>query len=837
VIAADLHSAVAAAAGGAGYPGEWPDAGLRDGGTPGRYTSSLPLRLAARGGGDPAAIAEAMAASLRTREWISSATVSGGGYLSITVGADALAWLAVRIPEAGPGCARSDALRGMRVTAPPAAGLIAAPGWAEARELVAAQVTARLAAAAGATVAVHHDAERGTCAAATPGGTGPVAEAIAFAGIDAITYALARMPPERPAAPDPRACARHVPGNPAYAVRYTHSCAASTLRWAAALGLSRGEAASFRPGSLAHPRERALLAALSWLPERAAQAARRGRPHEFTASLEELAETYQACREACPAWPEQGHGDGRGAGLPRDACTIRARLWLAGAAATGLAAGLELLGVNAPDRLLSGHNWIPRRSPTRPRRKLMSRVAHPAGPRHADVLPADHPPAPPADLNALAAAIWPRTARREDGVLTVGGMDVRELAETYGTPLFVCDEEDLRSRCADYREAFGAEAGVFYAAKAFCSRAVLRWVSDEGLGVDVCTGGELEVALSAGVRPEMITLHGNNKSPAELARAVAAGVGHIVVDSFEEIARLAYVAERDRPGAPQHRPRVLVRVTTGVEAHTHEFMATAHDDQKFGFSLASGAADEAVRRVLACPDIELAGLHSHIGSQIFDTAGFEVAAHRVLELAVRIRDSRGAEISELDLGGGFGIAYTEEDEAPEVKVLAQSIRDIVDRQCRAAGLARPRLTVEPGRGIAGPGTITLYEVGTIKDVDGLRTYVSVDGGMSDNIRTALYDAAYTCALASRASGAPPMLSRVVGKHCESGDIVVRHAYLPADLAPGDLVAVAATGAYCRSISSNYNHVPRPAVVAVRDGAARLIVRRETLDDLLRLDVG
>jgi diaminopimelate decarboxylase len=467
----------------------------------------------------------------------------------------------------------------------------------------------------------------------------------------------------------------------------------------------------------------------------------------------------------------------------------------------------------------------------------MSRVAHPAGPRHADVLPADHPPAPPGDLNALHPAIWPRTARREDGVLTIGGMDVRELAETYGTPVFACDETDLRGRCADYREAFGPDAGVFYAAKAFCSRAVLRWVSEEGLGVDVCTDGELEVALSAGVPPETIIVHGSNKSLAELARAVQARVGHIVIDSFEEIARLAHVADRDRPGAPPRRPRVLVRVTTGVEAHTHEFMATAHDDQKFGFSLASGAAEEAVRRVLACPDLEFAGLHSHIGSQIFDTAGFEVAAHRVLEFAARIRDLLGAEIAELDLGGGFGIAYTAEDEAPEVKVLAQSLREIVDAQCRAAGLPRPRLAVEPGRGIAGLSTVTLYEVGTIKDVDGLRTYVSVDGGMSDNIRTALYDAEYTCALASRASSAPPMLSRVVGKHCESGDIVVRHAYLPADLAPGDLLAVAGTGAYCRSLASNYNHLPRPAVVAVRDGAARVIVRRETLGDLLKLDVG
>jgi diaminopimelate decarboxylase len=463
----------------------------------------------------------------------------------------------------------------------------------------------------------------------------------------------------------------------------------------------------------------------------------------------------------------------------------------------------------------------------------MSRVAHPAGPRHGDVLPADHPPAAPADLNALDPAIWPRGARRtQDGVLRLGDVDVRDLAAEFGTPLYVCEEADVRSRCREYADAFGPDARVFYAAKAFCSRAVLRWVSAEGLGVDVCTGGELEVALSAGVPLDMITMHGNNKSSGELARAVEAGVGHIVLDSFEEIARVAYLA-----GGVATKPRVLVRVTTGVEAHTHEFMATAHDDQKFGFSLASGAADEAVRRVLACADLEFAGLHSHIGSQIFDTAGFEVAAHRVLELAIRIRDEHGVWIEELDLGGGFGIAYTPEDDAPEVKKLAQSLLDIVDFQCRAAGVERPRLTVEPGRGIIGPSTVTLYEVGTIKDVDGLRTYVSVDGGMSDNIRTALYDASYSCALASRASDVPPMLSRVVGKHCESGDIVVRHAWLPADLAPGDLLAVPATGAYCRSLASNYNHVPRPAVVAVGEGAARVIVRRETLDDLLSLDAG
>jgi diaminopimelate decarboxylase len=462
----------------------------------------------------------------------------------------------------------------------------------------------------------------------------------------------------------------------------------------------------------------------------------------------------------------------------------------------------------------------------------MSRVAHPAGPRHGDVLPADHPPAAPQDLNALPAGIWPRGARRSGGVLLLGGIDVRELAAEFGTPLYVCDEEDVRSRCREYLEAFAPEGRVFYAAKAFCSRAVLRWVSEEGLGVDVCTGGELEVALSAGVPPEQITMHGNNKSLAELARAVEVGLGHIVVDSFEEIARLAYLTEQAAA-----KPNVLVRVTTGVEAHTHEFMATAHDDQKFGFSLASGAADEAVRRVIACPGVTFAGLHSHIGSQIFDTAGFEVAAHRVVGLAVRIAGEHGVEIAELDLGGGFGIAYTEEDDAPEVKELAQSLRDIVDGQCRAAGLTRPRLTVEPGRGIVGPSTVSLYTVGTIKDVDGIRTYVSVDGGMSDNIRTALYDASYECALASRASTAAPMLSRVVGRHCESGDIVVRHAWLPSDLAPGDLLAVPATGAYCRSLASNYNHVARPAVVAISGGAARPIIRRETLDDLLSLDIG
>ncbi|HTP17442.1 MAG TPA: diaminopimelate decarboxylase [Streptosporangiaceae bacterium] len=473
----------------------------------------------------------------------------------------------------------------------------------------------------------------------------------------------------------------------------------------------------------------------------------------------------------------------------------------------------------------------------------MSRIAHPAGPRHAEMEPPERPPPAPADVNAVDPAIWPRSARRVRGALELGGIDARELARDFGTPLFALDEDDFRGRCRDFHEAFGPAAGVFYAAKAFCCRGVLRWVSEEGLGVDVCTGGELEVALQAGVPPEMITLHGSNKLLSELERAVAVGVGHIVADSLEEIARLTAIASRigavngRGPGDPAQRLRVLVRVTTGVEAAAHEFVATAHDDQKFGFSLGSGAADEAVRQVLACPALELAGLHSHIGSQIYDTAGFEVAAHRVLELAVRIRDQHGISISELNLGGGFGIAYTEADDPADIQVIARSLRDIMASQCRLAGLPLPRLIVEPGRAIAGPGTITIYAVGTVKDVDGLRTYVSVDGGMSDNIRTALYDADYTCVLASRESAAPAMLCRLVGRHCESGDIVVRDAYLPGDLTPGDLIAVAATGAYCRSMASNYNHVPRPGVVAVRDGTARVLLRRETAADLLSLDAG
>jgi diaminopimelate decarboxylase len=285
------------------------------------------------------------------------------------------------------------------------------------------------------------------------------------------------------------------------------------------------------------------------------------------------------------------------------------------------------------------------------------------------------------------------------------------------------------------------------------------------------------------------------------------------------------------------RQKVLIRVTVGVEAHTHEFIATAHEDQKFGIPLAGGQAAEAVRRALTLDGLELVGIHSHIGSQIFDMAGFEVAARRVVGLLAEIRDEHGVELPEIDLGGGLGIAYTSEDDPQGPHEIAKALSEIVGRECESAGLAVPRISVEPGRAIVGPTAFTLYEVGTLKPLDGLRTYVSVDGGMSDNIRTALYDAEYSVSLVSRSSDAEPMLARVVGKHCESGDILVRDAFLPADLAPGDLIAVPATGAYCRSMASNYNHVLRPPVVAVKDGGTRVIVRRETEEDLLRLDVG
>jgi diaminopimelate decarboxylase len=469
--------------------------------------------------------------------------------------------------------------------------------------------------------------------------------------------------------------------------------------------------------------------------------------------------------------------------------------------------------------------------------------AHPAGPRHSESAHTSAaPPCPQAseDLLALAPNVWPHNAvRAEGGEVSIAGVPVTELAQRYGTPLFVIDEDDFRSRCRAIAAAFGGGEHVRYAAKAFLCTEVARWVDEEGLSLDVCSGGELAVALHADFPPERIALHGNNKSVDELTAAVKARVGHVVLDSMTEIERLDAIA-----GAAGVVQDVLVRVTVGVEAHTHEFIATAHEDQKFGLSLASGAAMTAIRRVFATDHLRLVGLHSHIGSQIFDVAGFEIAAHRVIgllrDLVAEFGVDKTAQISTVDLGGGLGISYLPHDDPPPVHDLAAKLGAIIRNESAAVGLPAPRLVVEPGRAIAGPGTITLYEVGTVKDVavsaTAQRRYVSVDGGMSDNIRTSLYGAEYDVRLVSRGSDASPTLGRIVGKHCESGDIVVRDAWISDDIEPGDLLGVAATGAYCYSMSSRYNLIGRPAVVVVRNGQARLILRRETVDDLLSLEV-
>jgi diaminopimelate decarboxylase len=462
--------------------------------------------------------------------------------------------------------------------------------------------------------------------------------------------------------------------------------------------------------------------------------------------------------------------------------------------------------------------------------------AHEAGALHGD-LGYREPPwlERPANINEMVEGLWSTTSEiASDGVLVCGGVRATDVAREFGTPTYVVDETDFRARASAFRDAF-ADYDVFYAGKAFLCTAVARWIAEEDLWLDVCTDGELEVAVRAGVHPSRIGFHGNNKSEPELRRALQIGVGRIIVDSVAEIDRLVGLT-----AAFDVTATVMVRVTAGVEAHTHEYIATAHEDQKFGLSIVMGDAFDAVRRLLAEPRIKVLGLHSHIGSQIFDTSAFEVAARRVLALHRRVCAELGVELPELCLGGGFGIAYTTQDDPQSPESLAKSLTEIIRHESEALGVPVPRLSVEPGRAIAGPATFTLYEVGTTKlvrlDGGGDRMYVSVDGGMSDNIRTALYDADYACRVASRRSDADAILGRVVGKHCEAGDVVVKHEFVPADIRAGDLLAVPGTGAYCRSMASNYNHVPRPAVVAVRDGQARLLVRRESVDDLLRLEV-
>jgi len=424
------------------------------------------------------------------------------------------------------------------------------------------------------------------------------------------------------------------------------------------------------------------------------------------------------------------------------------------------------------------------------------------------------------------------------GVLAIAGCSAEKLVKEFGSPLFVIDQADFFLRAKSWRQVLDTSFGggqLYYAAKSFICIEIAKWLKELKLGLDVCSAGELAVALAADFPASDIEFHGNNKSESEITTAIKAGVGTIVIDSFDELTRVAEIAK-----SLKKTQKVYLRLTPGVDAHTHEFISTAHEDVKFGFSIASGAANEAIEKCMEQSSLNLAGIHCHIGSQIFEVEGFKIAAQRLVAVLATFRDKYSKELAELNIGGGYGIAYTKDESGISPDVVIPAIASVIKDECAKAKLAVPRISIEPGRAIVGPTTTTLYLVGTTKSVKldngSERRYISVDGGMSENIRPALYGAVYSAFLANRSSTAKLISSRVVGKHCETGDILISEINLPSDIKAGDLLAIPATGAYGRSMASNYNHISRPAVITVINGSARVILRRENEQDLLNLDV-
>ena len=424
------------------------------------------------------------------------------------------------------------------------------------------------------------------------------------------------------------------------------------------------------------------------------------------------------------------------------------------------------------------------------------------------------------------------------GALSIAGCTAEKLVKEYGSPIFVVDQDDFVVRTNAWQAALNESFGsgkLYYAAKSFICVEVAKWLKQLKVGLDVCTGGELAVALAADFPASDIEFHGNNKSEAEITTAIKEGVGTIVIDSFDELSRVAKIATEFKK-----IQKVYLRLTPGIDAHTHEFISTAHEDVKFGFSIASGDAQIAIDKCMVESSLNLAGIHCHIGSQIFEVSGFELAAQRLVAVLVAFRDKYSKELAELNLGGGYGIAYTKNESAISPAEVIPAIAKVIKSECEKAKLSVPKISIEPGRAIVGPTTTTIYMVGTTKSVTlengAKRRYISVDGGMSENIRPALYGATYSAFLANRNSSATAINSRIVGKHCESGDILISEIDMPEDVKAGDLLAIPATGAYGRSMASNYNHMPRPSVIAVINGTAREILRRENEDDLLNLDV-